>query len=260
MDRAWRWMLLWAVMSAGGVVHAQAPESGAELGQPAAPESESGPGDRPSNAEGEPEAESETAPGERPAESESEPGDRPAESQPAAPAEAVPPPPTGGYTAPQGYQAPPGQWEPASDARVRVRPRPRRVSITYREGMTVPAGGSLVSRRRRGFLIPGLIGFAATYAMNLVGSAMDEDNGIIAIPFVGFPIYQIREGDDVERPLVAVHTVVQLAAFALLVVGLIPKRTVEYFTLAGRSKGDGPRWALVPTAHRRGAGLALTVF
>lgn len=126
--------------------------------------------------------------------------------------------------------------------------------------MTVPPGGSLVTRHRRGFLIPGALVFSATYLMNLVGSAMDEDNGIIAIPFVGLPIYQLRERDEFSRPLVAAHTIVQVAAFAMLVIGLIPRRTIEYFTVAGRSNGDGARWALLPTAHRRGAGLALTVF
>ncbi len=256
MDRGWRWMLLWAAVSAGGVAHAQ--ESGADLAAEVGdPPAEAEVGDPPAEADvGDPTAEAEV--GDPPAEAEV--GDPPAEAPAPTPAEAIPAPPTTGYTAPEGYSPPPQRWEQPPGRRVEARPRPRRVSIPYREGMTVPPGGSLVTRPRRGFLVPGIIGFTATYAMNLVGSAMDEDNGIIAIPFVGLPIYQIREGSDDERPLVAIHTVVQLAAFALLVVGLIPRRSVEYFTYPRRSKGDGPRWALVPTAHRRGAGLALTVY
>lgn len=229
MGRVWRWTLVWTALSAGGVVQAQEVASESD-----------------SASDSDTASESDTA-------SDSEPAEL--APPPAAPTSA-PPPPTSGYTAPQGY-APQQPWERPRSA---VQPRRRRVSIPYREGMTVPPGGSLVSRRRKGLLIPGLLGFTATYLMNIVGSAMDEDNGIIAIPFVGLPIQQIREGDDSERPLVAVHTVVQLAAFAMLVVGLIPRRTVEYFTLAGRSKDDGLRWALVPSAHRRGAGLALTLF
>jgi len=228
MARVWRWTLLLGALSAGAPVHAQQPdESELEL----ASESESPPID--------------TA------------DELPAPPSSAEPAEALPPPPTAGYVPPQGYAPPPG-WDPGPRPSREV--RRRRVSLRYREGMTVPQGGSLVTRRPRGLLVPGLIGFTVTYLMNLVGSTLDEDNGIIAIPLVGLPIHQARDGDSYWAPMVAVHTLVQAAALTMLVLGLIPRRYVEYFTLAGRSNGEGPRWALTPTTTRRGAGVALTVF
>jgi len=277
MEPVWRWTLLLGALSVAAPLHAQrqGPEPNADAEQ-SLPDTEADSEPDPDSAIGP--RESEPVPAIAPSRADAEdsstgpqtsegapeiaPEDRRAPPEPPS-AEALPPPPSDGYSPPPGYTprqgwapAPPGMAAPhRPDA-----PRRRRIRLRYEEGMTVPPGGSLVTRRNRGLLVPGLIGFTVTYLMNIVGSTLDEDNAIIALPLAGLPIHQARDGDSYWSPMVAVHTLVQAAALALLVAGLIPRRYVEYVTLSDRSKGGDRRWALVPTTTRRGAGLALTVF
>ena len=182
-----------------------------------------------------------------------------AEVEAQAEVDSIPEAPTSGYAAPPGYGT---SARPTAALHPGGQSQRRRARVPYADGMTIPPGGSLVTRYRRGFLIPGLIGFAATYAMSLLGStAADEGAPLLAIPLAGFPIWQVKYGDRDTRDFAIPHTLLQAASLALLIVGLIPRRYVEYFTPQTRSKADrNPRWALTPHIHRHGGGVVLTVF
>jgi len=172
----------------------------------------------------------------------------------AAPTEA----PAGGYHVPPGYGTAPAPERGV--APVRGGPRPTAVvreRIPYEAGTPVPEGASLVTRYRKGYLIPGAIGFTVSYLANLVVSAA-PDMAIVALPLVGFPIHQIRDGNPENRAVIGVHTVIQALSLALLVVGLIPRPYVEYSSHADRS--NGRRWSLAPRVGAREAGLTFSWF
>ncbi len=183
-------------------------------------------------------------------------GSTPAAPPPGATGGPVPPPPDAGYAAPPGYGTAPAQARPPTSAF--PSPRSRAVRVRYEEGMAMPAGASVVTRYNKALLIPGLIGFLVTYSMNLVASTLDQDLAIAAVPLAGFPVLLARDGREGDAPLVGIHTVVQAASLVLLVLGLIPRRYVEYSTLADRS--NDRRWSIAPRLGRGDAGLALTWF
>lgn len=153
----------------------------------------------------------------------------------------------------QGYGQQPGYAQDGYPMQAQQRP-PRLQRIPYREGMQVPEGGRIIERRKLGLIIAGGAMFLVSYGI-AVSLYVDLTffSGAMLIPFVG-PIIETRQDDllALDRMLLVVDGLVQIAGFTLLTLGLVKKtKLIEYYGLNERG------WTVTPRAGARGAGLDL---
>lgn len=175
----------------------------------------------------------------------------------------LPPQPRGAPVAPTGYgpQQPnayaPGQPNAYTPGQPYAYPprRSRHVRIRYREGMEVPEGASLVERRKRGLLIAGIAAFAGSYGISAVFASLDAELAIMAVPFAGPLIWQVRDGSSDTAAGMAFLSIAQVAGVVLFALGLRKRTYIEYW-----ADRDGPTLMVTPDISPHYAGVSLTVF
>ena len=127
--------------------------------------------------------------------------------------------------------------------------------MEYHEGMQIPPGGEIITRRRMGLLIPGVVVFGVFYFGTVGAWALSNDasgtlQDTLLIPVVGPFIAAGRTSSSARRTGAIVSGLFQTVGLGLFIGGLVPKRYVVYYA------GD---LEIRPHAGLDGGGLDLTL-
>lgn len=134
--------------------------------------------------------------------------------------------------------------------------RPQRVPY---EGGPIPENAQLISRRRLGLLIPGIVMFAVPYIFSVASYSVSQDTSAqnvpveIVIPFIGPFLAMGDVGSSSAKVALGFDGAIQTVGLALFIGGLVPKKYLLYQADAG-----GRSLALAPWIGR-GAGASMTL-
>lgn len=150
---------------------------------------------------------------------------------------------------------PPDQTYYPNQAPVR-QPRQRRYREPYVEGMPIPPGGEIITRRKIGLMIPGIAIFGVSYisiaSFYAVANDLDENPpGDMLVPVLGPFLAMDRYDSSTSRAALGWAGAMQIAGVGMFVLGVIPRQYVQYYA----GTGNEPSWVLTPRANGTEAGL-----